>query len=185
MTAVDATATADVDTVKLAVVCPGATVTEAGTIAAAVLPLARETTTPAVGAGPFKVTVPVELVPPITVVGLRPRLDNTGALTVRIACLVLPAYDAVITGDVFDATGDVVIGKAALVCPDRTVTLAGATAAGLLLVRLTTMPAAGAAGLICTVPVDDVPPVTVVGLRVSWLTACGLTVRVAGLLLEL
>ena len=67
----------------------------------------------------------------------------------------------------FDATGDVVTVKVALVCPDGTVTLAGRRCGGLLLVRLTTMPAAGAAGLICTVPVDDVPPVTVMGLSVA------------------
>ena len=84
-------ATAEVETVNVAVVPPEETVTDAGTVAAAVLPLLRETTTPAAGAGPLSVTVPVEPVPPITAVGLSASEVSAGALTVRLACLLLPA----------------------------------------------------------------------------------------------
>jgi hypothetical protein len=70
VTAVDAV-TALVLTVKVALVAPAATVTLAGTLAAAVLLLESVTSAPADGAGPLNVTVPVEdCVPPITLVGL-------------------------------------------------------------------------------------------------------------------
>lgn len=49
---------------------PEATVTEAGTVAAPVLPLDRATTFPPVGAFALSVTVPVEAVPPVTLVRL-------------------------------------------------------------------------------------------------------------------
>ena len=62
--------TAEVETVKVAVVVPAATVTEAGTVAEAEFEL-REMVAPPVGAAAVKVTVPWELEPPVTVVGLR------------------------------------------------------------------------------------------------------------------
>ena len=62
--------------VKLAVVAFAATVTLAGTVAADVLLFERVTTAPPVGAGPLRVTVPVEDVPPITDRGLRPTLEH-------------------------------------------------------------------------------------------------------------
>ena len=63
--------TALVVTVKVAVVAPAATVTLAGTCAAAVLPLDSVTTAPLVRAGPLKVTVPVDELPPVTEDELR------------------------------------------------------------------------------------------------------------------
>ena len=57
-------------TVNVALLAPAATVTFAGTVAAAVLPLERETVAPPLGAGPLRVTVPVEEDPPLTLVGL-------------------------------------------------------------------------------------------------------------------
>ena len=83
-------ATALVVTVKVAVVAPAATVTLAGTLAAAVLPLDRVTTAPFAGAGPFRVTVPVEEVPPITEAGLRPTELKVAAVTVKLAAFVAP-----------------------------------------------------------------------------------------------
>ena len=64
-------ATGEVAIVKVTVVAPAATVTLAGTCAAAVLLLVRVTTAPPDGAGPVKVTVPIDDVPPMTEVGLR------------------------------------------------------------------------------------------------------------------
>src|SRR5260221_12665866 len=62
-------ATAIVVTCTVARVSPAATVTLAGTVAAEVLLLDRETTVPAVGAGPLSITVPVDGFPPLTLVG--------------------------------------------------------------------------------------------------------------------
>ena len=61
-------ATADVVTVKVALVLPYATVTLEGTDALALLE-ASDTDVPPDGAGAVKVTVPVEEVPPTTEVG--------------------------------------------------------------------------------------------------------------------
>jgi hypothetical protein len=44
----------------------------------------RLTGNPVAGAGPFSVTVPVDGVPPITEVGMSPRLTRLGALMVRV-----------------------------------------------------------------------------------------------------
>jgi hypothetical protein len=76
----------------------------------------------------------------------------------------------------------VVVVKVALVAPAATVTLAGTCTAALLLDRLTTAPPLGAAPLKVTVPVEELPPVTAVGLKLSPLTvgsAGGFTVSVA------
>ena len=58
-------------TVKLAVVCPADTVTLDGTVATDGLPLWSVTVAPPEGAAPLRVTVPVELFPPVTLVGFR------------------------------------------------------------------------------------------------------------------
>src|SRR6266403_1747010 len=69
--------TALVLTVKFALVAPAATVTLAGTVAAEAL-LERETRAPLPGAGPLRVTVPVEGDPPVTLVGLSATEDSVG-----------------------------------------------------------------------------------------------------------
>ena len=71
-----------------------------------------------------------------------------------------------LTGVGFE-TADVVTVKVRLVVPGATVTLAGTVAAAELSDSVTTAPPDGAAALSVTVPVDDAPPTTVVGLRVS------------------
>lgn len=75
-------------TVNVAVVAFAATVTLGGTVAAAVLALDRETTAPPAGAGPVKITVAVEGVPPMTDVGFKLRLVRLGAVTVKVAVFV-------------------------------------------------------------------------------------------------
>src|SRR3954449_4491118 len=68
--------TAFVETVNVALVAPAGTVTLAGTVAAAVLLLASVTTSPPLGAGPLRVTVPWEAFPPVTLAGLRLTPDT-------------------------------------------------------------------------------------------------------------
>jgi hypothetical protein len=66
------------------------------------------------------------------------------------------------------SAGNVVIVNVALVAPAGTVTLDGTVATfGRLLPRLTRVPPAGAAADSLTVPVAEVPPVTLVGLTVK------------------
>ena len=83
--------TALVVTVNVTLVAPTGTVTLAGTVAAELL-LDSETCAPPAGAGPSSVAVPVELLPPVTVVGFTPSEERrTGCgFTVRVAGRVTP-----------------------------------------------------------------------------------------------
>ena len=82
--------TAEVVIVNVALVAPAATVTLAGTWAAVVLLLVRVTTAPPDGAGPVKVTVPVDEVPPFTEAGLRLTEVSVAAVTVKVVVFVTP-----------------------------------------------------------------------------------------------
>jgi hypothetical protein len=85
-----------VATVKFAAVAPAGTVTLAGTVAAALL-LDSVTAAPPEGAGAFKVTVPVEGLPPPTLAGLRDTAESlapVGGFTVIVALRVVPFKDA-------------------------------------------------------------------------------------------
>jgi hypothetical protein len=82
-------ATGVVVIVNVAVVAFAGTVTFAGTCAAAVLPLESVTTAPPADAGPLRVTVAVEEVPPITDAGLTMTLLAVAVLTVSIAVLAV------------------------------------------------------------------------------------------------
>ncbi len=77
--------------VKVAVVAPAATVTEAGTWAAAVFELVSVTTAPPAGAAALNVTVPVDEAPPITEAGftLTP-LSAADGVTVNAAVWLTP-----------------------------------------------------------------------------------------------
>ena len=63
---------------NVALVAPAATVTLNGTIAAAVLLVESATVAPPAGAGPLNVTVPVEGVPPMTLVGFSVSDERVG-----------------------------------------------------------------------------------------------------------
>jgi hypothetical protein len=89
MVAVVEADTADVVTVKLALALPAATVTVVGTDTAEELSL-RETEIPPLGADPVNVTVPSEVVPPVTEVGLRLTELRTRGVNVRFAVFVMP-----------------------------------------------------------------------------------------------
>jgi hypothetical protein len=90
------TRTADVPTINVALVAPARTVTLEGTLAAP-LSLARATCAPPAGAGPLKVTVPVEdCAPPTTLAGFRVSEETVGSgggggVTVSVAVWVTPA----------------------------------------------------------------------------------------------
>jgi hypothetical protein len=79
-------------TMKAAVVAPAETVTLPldGTAATLGLLLESITCAPPLGAGPFRVTVPVEELPPVTVVGLRLSEERIGGITVSEAVRVPP-----------------------------------------------------------------------------------------------
>jgi hypothetical protein len=153
-------------TVKVTVVLPEAIVTEPGTVASFEL-LERVTTTPEEGAGPVRVTVPVDELPPVTAEGLRVTEVKTGASIVRAAVLETEPALIVIVADVLAATGLVVIGNVTDVLPAGIVTEPGTPAEGELLDSSKVNPPAGAGPLIVTVQLDDVPPVTALGETVT------------------
>jgi hypothetical protein len=76
--------------VNVVVVLPAGIVTLDGTWAAVVMLLCSVTFAPPVGAAPFKVTVPVALLPPTIELGLRLIDDKVAALTVRVVVRVTP-----------------------------------------------------------------------------------------------
>jgi hypothetical protein len=78
-------------TVKVAVLLLAGTVTLDGTVATAVLLLDRVTTAPPVRAGPLRVIVAVEELPPTTLPGASVSAVRVGAggVTVRVACLLV------------------------------------------------------------------------------------------------
>ena len=124
------------------------TVTEGGTVAAAVSLLDSITTAPPAGAAALSVTVPVDVPAPLTLVGLRVS-DATvtggggGGFTVSVAVLVAPPRVAVaVMVTVVDVvTALVVTGNVAVVLVERTVTEAGTVAAAVLpLDSVTTVP---------------------------------------------
>jgi hypothetical protein len=85
--------------VKVAVVAPAATVTEAGT-GRAVLLLDSVTAAPALGATTDKLTVHVEVEPDTTLLGEHCRVETVGSgVTVTVAVAVLPLRAAVTVDD--------------------------------------------------------------------------------------
>src|SRR2546422_495923 len=167
--------TGEVDRVRGALAAPAAIVTLAGTLATAALLLESDTTA-GLGVTAAKVTVPVEELPPSTLVGLTVtalRTDEAGEFTVIGAKRIVPPSVAV-SWTVVGATLNVVTVKLALVAPAATVTLAGTLAEpGRLLDRVTTVPPVGAALASVTVPVAGLPPVTLLGLTLNEESAGG------------
>lgn len=170
-----------VDTVNVALVEPAGTVTLAGTVATNVLLLDSATVAPPEGAAAANVTVPVDVFPPVTLVGLNDSDDRLAvlppeAVTCRITVRVIPPWAAEIAEDWSNWLVLVDAVNVALVAPAGTVTLGGTVAtAVLLLVRSTTAPPDGAAAVKTTVPVDELPPATGLGLsaRLDTVTSAG------------
>jgi len=135
--------TGTVVTEKLADDAPERTVTLEGGLATPGLLLESATEIPPAGAGPFSVTVPVELWPPVTVGGDKERDWSAGGVTVSVADLAGPPLTAEIVTGVELATAKVVMGKTAVFMPAGTVMLAGTEATeGALDDRFTVTPPA-------------------------------------------
>ncbi len=131
--------------VNVADVAPAATVTDAGTAAAARFD-DRTTTRPPVGAGPVSVTVPVADTPPSTDDGDTETFETAGATTVNVTDLLTVPSVAVIATSVSDATAADTASTFTLVAPAGTVACRGRlTTAALALDRVTTVPPEGAA----------------------------------------
>jgi hypothetical protein len=112
-------------TVNVVLLVPAGMVTDAGTWAAVVLLLVVVTSAPDGGAAPFRVSVAVEGVPPVTVVGFSVRDVREATVTVSVVVRFTPAYDAVIVGAVWLATPLVVMVNVAVRTPAAIVTFAG------------------------------------------------------------
>lgn len=171
-------ATAMVVTVKVAVLVPAATVTVDGTLALKLFEL-RVMAVPPVRAGPFKVTVAVEEVPPFTDVGVSVSELRDAAAMLRVALAEVPARLAVSVAVVAVATAEVVTLNVAVVAPAVTFTVTGTTALVELEVRATAIPPVGAGLPRVTMPEAGEPPISDVGATLSAVTVGATIVNVA------
>ena len=147
---------------KIALVAPGGTTTVFGTTAAKLL-LTSLIWSPVDGAALSIVTVPVESLPPVTIVGSRFRPVIVVALTVRLARALDPAILALTRAIVVADTGFVEPVNAAVVAPGARFTEVGPAHADELEERPTTIPWDGAGPLRLTCPFVVWPPISVVG----------------------
>jgi len=79
-----------VEMMKSALVLPACTVTLVGTDAAQASLLESATTAPPAGASPFRITVPVEAVPAVTVAGSTVTVSMWGHVISPVALQVAP-----------------------------------------------------------------------------------------------
>jgi hypothetical protein len=132
---------------------------------------------PPAGAGELILTVAVDVFPPTRVAGFKVTDKRWGGLTVRLAVWDNPLIEAVTVALERAATGVVRMVNIAVLFPAGTNTEAGTSTEWLLLVSLTTAPPGRAVPLSVTVPVDDTPPTTAFGLRLSESSAPAVSVR--------
>jgi hypothetical protein len=112
--ALTSAATATDVTTNVALVCPAAIFTLAGTFAATLL-LDSKTVIPAAGAGSLTVTVAVDDAPPVTVAGEKTSVLGARTRTVRLDETLTPPALAVIVAVAGVVTALVVILNVALV----------------------------------------------------------------------
>ena len=160
-----------VDIVTVAEVIPLGMVMVVGRVALLLL-LLRVTVIPPAGAVVPRVTVPVVLDPPSTLEGDTVKVVAIGGWIVSAADVLFPPAVAVKVAVVFTLTGEVGMLSVAAVDPLGIMMLAGNEAAGLLAFSVMVIPPDGALAESVIVPVDVLPPCTVVGERANDLTVC-------------
>ena len=125
---------------------------------------------PVAGAADLIFTVPVKLVPPVTFTGVRVNESKAGPLMVRFADACESERLAVIGTLMSDGVALVLMAKVAEDLPFAIETDWGTVAKSLCTLRLTITPSAPAFGVMLTVPVDGMPPVTDAGATVTLVT---------------
>lgn len=151
-------------TVKVVDELPPGITTDAGVVA---LTAESAIVAPLGGAAPFKVTVPVTETPPDTELALSVKPDRVAGEIVSTALWLVPSKLPVIVDVIGLACPEVEMVKFATDAPAATVTLDGKVAAIPVEARVTTMPPGPAWPFRFTVPVDEPPPITADGERVS------------------
>ena len=164
-TLLSATVTSVVAEKSTVVAFPG-TVTVAGTLTSG-FALINVTTVPPAGAGDCSVTIPVVIMPPVTLAGVNVTERMTGAAITRVPDFVTPFTAARIDALTLATTGRVVTVTDAFVAPAGIITVAWTVASGMDELRLTTTPPAGAGASMVIVAVDVLPPATDVGESVT------------------
>ena len=157
--------TLTVFTVNVADVFPAGIDIIAGAVAEVLL-LVTAMLSPPTGAGELMTTVPVEVLPPVTEVGLSVTETNCGGKITREAVRELPPAAAVKIAIFCVETATVFTTKVFDVFPAGMVSVAGTIAAGSLVDRLTTNPPVAADELKVTVAIAVFPPRRLVGLTV-------------------
>lgn len=157
----------DVPVVNVVAVAPPAKLMLAGTVATLVRLLASVAVRPAGGAGPLRVSVPVELMPPVTDAGLNVNDAMAAGFTVKTAVALLEPSVAVRLTFFAAATPAVLPVNVCDELPAGTTTDAGTLTDGSELLSPTVIPPLPAAELSVTAPVDAVPPVTDCGDMLS------------------
>src|SRR5208282_3797845 len=178
-----AVATPVVVAMKVCDVLPAGMVMLAGTVTTdAGLPN-RETLIPPAGAGCVIVAVPMELVPPVTAAGLKVTIRGTGAgITVRFCVtMVVPVVAVTVTAVEVPTDCATALKVWVLVFAGMSTVAGMERAVGLLLIRSTVSPPAGALAFRLTVPVATCPVARFVGLKASPATTAGLIVRMLDL----
>jgi hypothetical protein len=160
---------------KVAVVAPGATVADTGTVSEALL-LASVTLDPPVGAVWLRVTVHVLAALWPRLVGLQAKLEiSAGASRLMVAVWVLPKDAVRVALWLLAIEAAAVALKVAVVAPVATVTEAGAVSKALLLASVTLDPPVGAVSLRVTVHVLAALCPRLVGLQATPETSTGVS----------
>ena len=158
-------------TVKFALVAPAGTATLAGTLVAVEFS-DSDTTAPPLGAAALSVTVPVEELPPTTLVGFSETTESVGppppgGLIVRVPLVVTLSNVAEICTVVVVVTCATFTGKVVLVWPSGTITLKGTVASTELLLTRLTFEFPGDADASVTRPVTVPGPTMELGVNVT------------------
>jgi hypothetical protein len=178
MVAITDAVTTVVVTEKVANVEPATTITETGTVALLVLD-DKTTFVPPVGAGPFRVAVPVDGLPPTTVGGFNVILASPSGLIFIVADSLTPLRLPVMVASAELDTAAVFTVNVVDDDPAVTVTEAGTTALVMLEDNAIFVPPVGAGPLNVAVPVEGFPPTTEVGDRETLASVGGLMATVA------